>query len=459
MTGPITKNTFHQVVNFPLPEKARIYSKQLHLDGKSHKLSVIPTSSKFPAKVFKLSNGLTVIHQYLRATPVSVVDVWVKAGASREPDAWTGMAHFLEHMIFKGTDNLPPGSFDWLIENVGGMTNAATSHDYAHFFIMTATEYLKESLAPLADILLHPAFPEDEFIRERDVVFEEIRQEADNPDWIAFQALIEMVYQQHPYGRSVLGDIPGLMQRSPQQMRQFHSTHYQPENMTVTIVGGVGEDQALALVEQAFRDFPTNCHSETPIVKAEPPIREIRRRQMCLPRLEGSRLMMAWIGPGVGQLHDAYGLDLLAVLLAEGRTSRLVRELREEKHLVQDISSNFSLQQDSSIFTINAWLEAENIHLVESLICDRLAELHSEPITPAELARGKRLLCNDYAFSTETASQLAGLYGYYQTISRAEVAVSYPEEIQSFQAEDLQNLASRYLSPECYAVAEIQPYS
>lgn len=459
MTRQITKKNFHQVVNFPLPEKAKIYSHQLNVEVKSNKLSGLPTRSKFPGKIFKLSNGLTVIHQYLRATPVSVVDVWVKAGASREPSAWSGMAHFLEHMIFKGTDNLPPGSFDWLIENLGGMTNAATSHDYAHFFVMTATEYLKDSLAPLADILLHPAFPEDEFIRERDVVFEEIRQEADNPDWIAFQALMQMVYQEHPYGRSVLGDIPGLMQRSPQQMRQFHSTHYQPENMTVTIVGGVGEEQALTLVEQAFQDFPSNSHSATPIVKASPPMREIRRRQMCLPRLEGSRLMMAWVGPGVDQLHDAYGLDLLAALLAEGRTSRLVRELREEKHLVQDITSNFSLQKDSSIFTINAWLETENIHLVESLICDRLAELHSQPITQAELARGKRLLCNDYAFSTETASQIAGLYGYYQTIARAEVAVSYPEEIQSFSAEELQTLASRYLSPEYYAVTEIQPYS
>lgn len=459
MTRQITKKNFHQVVNFPLPEKAKIYSHQLSVEVKSNKLSALSTRSKFPGKIFKLSNGLTVIHQYLRATPVSVVDVWVKAGASREPNAWSGIAHFLEHMIFKGTDNLPPGYFDWLIENLGGMTNAATSHDYAHFFVMTATEYLKDSLAPLADILLHPAFPEDEFIRERDVVFEEIRQEADNPDWIAFQALMQMVYQEHPYGRSVLGDIPGLMQRSPQQMRQFHSTHYQPENMTVTIIGGVGEDQALTLVEQAFQDFPSNSHSTTPIVKAEPPMREIRRRQMCLPRLEGSRLMMAWVGPGVDQLHDAYGLDLLAVILAEGRTSRLVRELREEKHLVQDITSNFSLQKDSSIFTINAWLETENIHLVESLICDRLAELHSQPITQAELARGKRLLCNDYAFSTETASQIAGLYGYYQTIARAEVAVSYPEEIQSFSDEELQTLASRYLSPEYYAVTEIQPYS
>lgn len=459
MTRPTIKKNLHQSTCSLLPEKEKICSNSFLLDLKLAKLSVIPTSSNFPAQVFRLENGLTVVHQYLNATPVSAIDVWVKAGATREPDAWSGMAHFLEHMIFKGTDRLPPGAFDWTIENLGGMTNAATSHDYAHFFIMTATEYLEDSLLPLADLLLHPALPEDEFVRERDVVLEEIRQEADNPDWIAFQALMETLYQHHPYGRSVLGSPELLMERSPMEMRQFHHTHYQPENMTVTIVGGISEAKALALVSRAFQDFPTNCHCPQRRIETEPPMTEIRRRQMFLPRLEGGRLMMAWVGPGIDRVRDAYGLDLLAVSLAEGRTSRLVRELREERHLVEGISSNFSLQQDSSIFTINAWLEPENIQEVEALIRDRLFELQSSPLSPAELARSQRLLCNDYAFSTETASQIAGLYGYYQTIANAELAVSYPQQIRSFQPEDLQQLASVYLSPDYYAVTELQPYS
>ncbi len=459
MTGQSTKKNLHQYIGSVLPENGKISSTALNLDLKSEKFSVIPTASEFPAKVFRLDNGLTVIHQYLSATPVSVVDVWVKAGAAKEPDPSSGMAHFLEHMIFKGTDRLPPGAFDWTIENLGGMTNAATSHDYAHFFIITATEYLEDSLLPLADLLLHPALPEDEFIRERDVVLEEIRSLADNPDGIAFQALMETLYQHHPYGRSVLGDPTRLMELSPQEMRQFHHTHYQPENMTVTIVGGIAEDQALALVCKAFENFPTNCHCPQQTINSEPPITEIRRRQMFLPRLEGARLMMAWVGPGIEQIQDAYGLDLLAVSLAEGRTSRLVRELREDRHLVQGISSNFSLQQDSSIFTISACLEPEYIEPVEAVIRARLLELQTQPISATELARAKRLLCNDYAFSTETASQIAGLYGYYQTIAEAELAVSYPQQIQSFQPEDLQALASVYLSPDYYAVTELQPYS
>lgn len=415
------------------------------------------TVSKFPADVFKLANGLTVIHQHLPATPVVVVDVWVRAGAIAEPDEWSGMAHFLEHMIFKGSERLAPGVFDAAIESRGGVSNAATSHDYAHFFITTAAQYLDDTLPLLADLLLHPAIPEDEFVRERDVVLEEIRGCYDNPDWLGFQALSESVYQRHPYGRSVLGTEELLMQRSPQQMRCFHARNYQPENMTVVIVGGVDRESALNLVNQSFQDFPLPAECPAMEVQAEPPITGVRRQELYLPRLEQARLLMAWVGPGVEQLQDAYGLDLLSVLLADGRSSRLVRELREEQRLVHSIGSNFSLQRDSSLFTISACLEPQHLEQVEELICDRLSQLQSIAISQRELSRCQRLLSNDYTFSTEAAGQIAGLYGYYNTIATADVAVTYPHQIQRFKASDLMHLAQQYLAPHHYAVTVLKP--
>jgi predicted Zn-dependent peptidase len=166
---------------------------------------------------------------------------------------------------------------------------------------------------------------------------------------------------------------------------------------------------------------------------------------------------MAWIGPGVDRLRDAYGLDLLSVLLADGRSSRLVRELREEQQLVQHISSGFSLQRDSSLFTISAYLEPQYLEQVEELIGDRLYHLQKTPVSQTELSRCQRLLCNDYTFSTEAASQIAGLYGYYNTIATAEVAVSYPHQIQKFKPLDLMHLAQQYLSPYHYAVTVLKP--
>ncbi|ARV63272.1 peptidase M16 [Nostocales cyanobacterium HT-58-2] len=412
----------------------------------------------FPASVFKLDNGLTLIHQEIPTTPVVVADVWVRAGANSEPEPWFGMAHFLEHMIFKGTATLPPGVFDQKIENRGGVTNAATSHDYAHYSLTTASMYLEETLPQLAELLLRAAIPDDEFIRERDVVLEEIRQAHDDPDWIGFQALISSVYQHHPYGRSILGSEQELMQQSPEVMRCFHRAHYQPENMTVVIVGGIAEEPAVKLVSRTFADFADRC-CDCPQRKAvaKPIIAGIRRHELYLPRLEQARLLMAWVGPGVEALRTSYGLDLLSVLLAEGRTSRLVWDLREEQQLVQGICSHFSLQQDASLFTITAWLEPENVERVESLIRLHLQDLIDNGIHEPELVRSQRVLCNDYAFSTETPNQLAGLYGYYNTIAQADLSVTYPWQIQSYGAKQLQKLAQDYLSPNHYAVTVLKP--
>ena len=412
--------------------------------------------SLLPASIFQLERGLTVIHQYLPATPVVVADIWVRAGAIAEPDQWSGMAHFLEHMVFKGSKRLGVGKFDQIVENCGGFTNAATSHDYAHFFLTTAAQYLPETLPHLADILLQPVIADEEFNREREVVREEIRSCYDDPDWIAFQGLCETIYQQHPYGRSILGNDAQLLGYSPQQMRCFHQTHYQPENVTVVIVGGVEQELALSLVSQSFTEFKVSSECPPHTIEAEPPLIDVRRTQMSLPNLEAARLLMGWVGPGVEHLQEAFGLDLLSVILASGCSSRLVQELREEKQWVLDINSHFSLQRDSSLFTVSVLLEPQYIEQVEATIRERIFELQT--IVPSEeLARSKRLLCNDYTFSTETPGQLAGLYGYYQTIAKAELSVAYPQQISQFQTSDLQQLATQYLSPERYATMVLTP--
>ena len=178
----------------------------------------------------------------------------------------------------------------------------------------------------------------------------------------------------------------------------------------------------------------------------------MRRRELAFPRLELARLNLTWTGPGIDHLDDAYGLDLLAMILASGRSSRLVRELREQRQWVQGITSYFSLQRDSSLFTISAWLEPCFLEAVEQASLHQIHRLRETPVDALELARAQRQLCNDYAFSTETPAQLAGLYGYYQTLSRADIATQYPQRIQSLQPDNLRQIARQYLSLENYVV-------
>lgn len=414
------------------------------------------TQDSLPAHILQFDQGLTLVHQYLPEIPVAVVDVWVKAGAIAEPDDWPGMAHFLEHMIFKGTKRVPPGVFDQIIEFNGGMANAATSHDYAHFFLTTASPYLRQTLPYLAEILLQAEIPEEEFYCERDVVLEEIRGSYDDPDWLVFQSLCSLLYAHHPYGRSVLGTEADLRRYTPNQMRCFHRTHYQPENMTVVIVGDVTEQDAVQFILDTFDNFGVRSECPPTTIEAEPPLIEIRRQHLQKNDGGHSRLMMGWIGPGINCLEEALGLDLLSAVLAGGRCARLVQELREELHLVLDIYSSFSLQRDSSLFSINAYLEPFFIEEVESRIREHLYQLQTEPIRETELAKAKRLLCHDYIFSTETPSQLAGLYGYYQTLASAEFAALYPQKIQQIGLADLQRLAGQYLSPDYYAITILE---
>ncbi len=407
------------------------------------------------AQTLRLANGLTVIHQEM-ATPAVVVDVWVKAGARQEPAEWSGMAHFLEHMVFKGTSLLQPGEFDWAIESQGGMTNAATSHDYAHFYITVAADALPQTLPYLADLLLNAAIPADEFDRERQVVLEEIRQAHDDPDWVGYQALCELMYADHAYGRAVLGTPEILLARSPEEMRRFHQAHYQPENMTVAIAGGISQAQALDLVQQSFSRFsaPLDCPQASDRALPQP---THQHQTLQLANLEQSRLTMAWMGPGISQIETASGLDLLAVLLGGGRTARLVRELREERQLVEGIDSHFALQQACSVFTISMWLAADQVAPVEEIVRDRISDLSATPITAAEISRCQRLLLNDHAFGTETPGQIAGLYGYYATLAEAELATRYPAYLSAQTPEKLQHIAQQYLRPDRYTAIVLHP--
>ena len=408
---------------------------------------------EFPATTFTLDQGLTLIHQYIAATPVVVSDIWVKAGSIAEPKQWNGMAHFLEHMIFKGSKRIPPGWFDQAIGNQGGMTNAATSYDYAHFYLTMGNYSFKDTFPYLAEILLQAQIPDNEFIKERTVVLEEIRGSYDDPDWICFQNLCENIYQKHPYGRSILGKETDLLKYTPNQMRCFHQTFYQPENMTVVMVGSIKEKEALNLIEKyVSNQFLVRSESPPSIVEVEPPLKGIRRHETCIASLEHSRLTIGWMCPGVENLEDGFGLDLLSSILAGSYTCELVQQLREEEHLVLDICSHFSLQQDSSLLTVSAWVETEDLEEVEAKICRHIRKLQNQPISELKLARFKRMLCNEYTFSTETPGQLAGLYGYYSTIAIAEVSVMYPYYIKKIKPYDLQRLAQEYLCADNYAI-------
>ncbi|MEH1890300.1 MAG: pitrilysin family protein [Nostoc sp.] len=430
------------------------------------------TLRKFPRlntpTLHQLPNGLTIIAEQMPVEAVNL-NVWIKVGSAVESDAINGMAHFLEHMIFKGTERLASGEFERRIEERGAVTNAATSQDYTHYYITTAPKDFAE-LAPLQiDVVSNASIPDDAFERERLVVLEEIRRSEDNPQRRTFRRVMETAFTKLPYRRAVLGPESVIAELKPQQMRDFHTNWYQPQSITAVAVGNLPVEELIATVAEGFTKLSTDAinrvspHSpvQTRLIASLPPelpFTEIVRREFVDDSLQQARLVMVWRVPGMTQLDRTYGLDVLAGILGHGRTSRLVRDLREERGLVSSISVSNMSNQLQGTFYISAKCAVENLAEVEDAIAQHIRKVQTELVTESEIARVRRRVANRFIFGNETPSDRSGLYGYYQSLlGDLEPAFNYPDYIQSQDATDLMQAAKEYLSPNAYGVVVVKP--
>jgi predicted Zn-dependent peptidase len=412
--------------------------------------------------IHQLPNGLTIVAESMPSTAVSL-NLWLNVGSYLETAAINGMAHFLEHMIFKGTPRLAVGEFERLVEERGAMTNAATSQDYTHYYITTAPKDFA-TLAPLQiDVVTNPLIPDREFETERMVVLEEIRRSHDHPQRRIYQRSMEVGFDRLPYRRSVLGPEEVISQVTPQQMRYFHATHYQPQRMTAVAVGNLPVDELINIVADGFLaqggSLPSlEVTGQKSRPQLEPSFTRVVREEYTDPSLQQARLMMMWRVPGSIDLEQTYPLDILAAILGSGRTSRLVKELREEKQLVNSISVSNMTHRVQGLFYLSAQLPTANIPQVEATIAAHIANLQHNLVTSTEINRVRRQVANRYIFGTETPSDRANLYGYYRSVvGDITPALNYPQQIHAIKPHHLQLAAQKYLSPTAYAVVTVKP--
>lgn len=426
--------------------------------------------------IHTLPNGLTIVAEQMPVEAVNL-SIWANVGSAVESDEINGMAHFLEHMVFKGTDRLQSGEFERRIEERGAVTNAATSQDYTHYYITTAPKDFAE-LAPLQiDVVLNPSIPDEAFERERLVVLEEIRRSDDNPRRRTYYRALETAFEKLPYRRPVLGPASVVAGLTAQQMRDFHRQWYRPRSLTAVAVGNLPVQQLIDIVAEGFdrngkdafavnpqweiasdREELTIAPTDAIATQLEPAFTEKVRYEEVDDKLQQARLVMMWRVPGLMQLNDTYALDVISSILGRGRTARLIQELREEKGLVSGISvSNMTFRQQGT-FTVSAQLPAENVETVETAIAEHIRTLNNELVRESEIARVGTQVVNRFVFGNETPSDRAGLYGYYQSMmGDLAPALNYPARIQSLDPLDLQRSAREYLSPDAYGVVVMKP--
>ena len=401
-----------------------------------------------------LANGATVVSLSLPDSPLVCLDFWCRAGSVFESAAESGMAHFLEHMVFKGSERLGPGEFDLRIEAMGGNSNAATGFDDVHYHVLIPPEAAADALDLLLDLVLHPRLDAAAFDMERQVVLEELAQSEDQPDEIALQQLLRLGCPKHAYGEPILGQRELLLEQTPDAMAAFHRRLY-GANRCVLAMGGALELETLAeridasgLAQLPLLEEP--CRR--PALLVQPGEHRIE-----VPRLESARLLMLWGLPPASHLHDVMGADLLTTVLAEGRRSRLVERLREQLRIVESIDLDLHVMEFGSFALLEAICETDELASVRKAIDAVWYELLQEGMAEAEWQRAQRLVANGYRFGLEAAGGVAGLIGNNRLWGRHHRLELPLEEIGCWSASELLQQAVPLLDPSRACVLEAVP--
>lgn len=401
-----------------------------------------------------LANGAELVSLDLAEAPLVCLDFWCRAGSVFETGSESGMAHFLEHMVFKGSHSLAAGEFDRRIEALGGSSNAATGFDDVHYHVLIPPQAAPEALALLLDLVLEPRLEEDAFAMERQVVLEELAQSEDQPEEVAVQHLLAMACPGHAYGLPILGRREALYAHSPAAMAAFHRRLYGGGRCVVALAG------ALAGTDLEARAAEGSLASLAPLDGA-PPLEPLRVKpgegRLELPRLEAARLLMAWGQPPARDLRGVMGGDLATSLLAEGRRSRLVARLREQLQLVESVDLDLHPMECGSLALLEAVCDPEDLPAVRAAIQTVWEEVMAEPIQEAEWSRVRRLVTNSYRFGMEAPGNVAGLIGTGHLWGRYGSLEAPLEAIDTWDPETLLAEALASLDPRRAAVLEAVP--
>jgi predicted Zn-dependent peptidase len=381
------------------------------------------------------------------------LDFWCRAGSVFEAPGESGMAHFLEHMVFKGSDHLAPGEFDLQIEALGGNSNAATGFDDVHYHVLIGPEAAPRALDLLLELVLSPRLEAQAFAMERQVVLEELAQSEDQPEEVALQRLLELACPDHPYSLPILGRRQALLGHAPDAMAAFHQRLYGGGRCVLALSGAVQS----SLVEHAstgpLAQLPPCLEpAPLPVLKVVP-----GHHHLALPRLEAARLLMAWWQPAAHELEAVIGADLATTVLAEGRRSRLVERLREQLRVVESIDLDLHTMECGSLALLEAVCGPEELTEVRQAITTVWREVMEQPIGAEEWERARRLVSNSYRFGLEAPSGVAGLIGNARLWGRDPQLAAPLEMLQRWTPSRLQEEALASLDPERACVLEAVP--
>jgi len=417
-----------------------------------------------PVSIYKLENDHTIVIAHKQGG-LSNISTWVKTGSLNENDEITGISHFLEHLMFKGTPTYKAGYFDRTLESKGAIVNAATWKDYTFYYVTLPNgennEYLKLAIDLHADMMINSIIPEEEIgptfdisnpevkeKRERYVVIEEIRMRDDNHWTVTYDAMNELMYNVHPYKRDVIGTAEVIASVSRETIMDYYKKWYTPNNMVTIAVGDFDEEEIFNYISEKFV-FPDYTPAQIPDYPQEkeqtaPRFAENKRKD-----INTGFVLMGYHAPKPANIAESIAIDIISLVLGEGKSSRLNQNLIEKQkdHIFNVVGATQYDFKQGNVFIVQANFMPDKKDKALELIKEEIQKIIDAPITEKELLKAKKKLKVDFAAEAETVSEIGEAIGHCLTVTEDILThVNYLSVLENITVQDVQNTAKKYLN-------------
>ena len=398
-----------------------------------------------------LKNGLKVIVREQHGAPLVAIDLWVRAGSGQEGQKESGVAHFIEHLIFKGTPSRKPGEIDASFEDLGASLGAGTTRDGAHFFATVPSQYLGHALEVLSDALQHATFDSSEMEKERAVILDELARGRN--DWRKEMAdtLRGALYPSSPFGRPILGEPASIKEISRDRVLAFFRRYYSPNNASIVLVGDVSQNEALQAVDKAFGSWEKGIPQVNTLPAASP------QKVEHAADGEFAACGITFPGPDGADAPAVCAADILSVILGDPQRGRLSPALKGLCAAGNSGADFATLSRQTTFNLYSRPISPSQIEAVRQRMEAEVQKLRGSPVSEEELDYAKRRLLGGYLFDIETYAGQARMLGITEMASGYSAALSYFDNVRKIRPKDLQSFAQIYLVTVREAVAIIKP--
>ncbi|MBL7544646.1 MAG: insulinase family protein [Bdellovibrionaceae bacterium] len=397
------------------------------------------------SKKFQLKNGLKVLLIESHKSPVVSVQMWVKTGSADEVKKEEGLSHFIEHLVFKGTEKFKVGEIASIVEGSGGELNAYTSFDQTVFYVTISKKFASVGLDVVSQMMGFPTFDSNEIDNEREVVIEEIKRGEDSPQRQIGQLLFSTAYKKHAYKVPVIGYADNIRKVSTQKIKQYFQSRYVPRNMFLVVSGDFKSTEMKKEVETYFGKFKDFKVKKVKRIKE--PIQKKIAIAIKKSDFQETLTYVAFKAPNIKH-KDIPGLDVLSLILGQGDSSRLVHKLRIEEAIVNGTGAFTFTPQDDGLVAFSGSLQPANLEKYMTILTDEIAEIYHNPPTYDEIQKAVTNIASEQVYSVETVDGLARKAGSQEFfMGDAEYYKKYLAAIYGVKPADITKLAKKYFDP------------